>query len=292
MSKQLGEPKSGKLCGILTYEFLHRLREDGIWRHSFANVPSVAPNANATYPSESRARVHEFIQETFCPVRHGIAPMSNVASFLPELISQITVGETLSTRLAKYVLSPPRRSPWYSFQLELVDYSGLPGTRNAPSVKVVSQTPKRSIVIEAAIRARRGRTRAVQIRDIMFLLPESSSRPTTKQARFEGGREGIALSNDCVFQGEDSEPGLKLDFPRECGILQGRVSKLVSRKRQRELRKKDVDMTDVMDDLSKVVSRCSGMNTSAHAGFKFEPGTPWMRVNDAYIQNLERDWPN
>ncbi|KAJ7483806.1 hypothetical protein B0H11DRAFT_2231953 [Mycena galericulata] len=65
--------------------------------------------------------------------------MSNVASFLPELISQITVGENLSTRLAKYVLPPPRRSPSYSFQLELVDYSGLPGTRNAPSVKVVSR---------------------------------------------------------------------------------------------------------------------------------------------------------
>ncbi|KAJ7436291.1 hypothetical protein B0H11DRAFT_2256419 [Mycena galericulata] len=210
--------------------------------------------------------------------------MSNVASFLPELISQITVGETLSTRLAKYVLSPPRRSPWYSFQLELVDYSGLPGTRNAPSVKVVSQTPKRSIVIEAAIRARRGRTRAVQIRDIMFLLPESSSRPTTKQARFEGGREGIALSND-----------VSLISAKMLSMLEGTADASQNwyhENASANCAKKDVDMTDVMDDLSKVVSRCSGMNTSAHAGFKFEPGTPWMRVNDAYIQNLERDWPN
>ncbi|KAJ6521839.1 glycoside hydrolase superfamily [Mycena vulgaris] len=99
--------------------------------------------------------------------------------------------------------------------------------------------------------------------------------------------EGTLGGTQYVFQGE--ELGLKT-FPREWGIEE--YKDVASQnwyhesllKRQRESGKKDVDMTDVMDGLSKK-ARDHGRvpmqwNTSAHAGFT--AGTPWMHVKDDY----------
>ncbi|KAJ6522981.1 glycoside hydrolase superfamily [Mycena vulgaris] len=98
--------------------------------------------------------------------------------------------------------------------------------------------------------------------------------------------EGTLGWTQYVFQGE--ELGLK-NFPREWGIeeykdvpCQNWYHEILV-ERQREWGKKDVDMTDVMDGLSKKArdhGRVPMRNTSAHAGFT--TGTPWMRVNDDY----------
>ncbi|KAJ6530664.1 glycoside hydrolase family 13 protein, partial [Mycena capillaripes] len=209
----------------------------------------------------------------------------------------ITVGETPFTHsaaeLAKYVL-PANKELNMVFQFDLV---ALDSPRTARSTPFTHRPWKLSEFKEIVTRWQRFE-RDAGFWNAVYIENHDQARSISRwgndseewravSAKMLAMLEVTLGGTQYVFQGE--ELGLK-NFPREWGIEE--YKDVASRnwyheilaKRQRESGKKDVDMTDILDGLSKK-ARDHGRvpmqwNSFAHAGFT--TGTPWMRVNDDY----------
>ncbi|KAJ6548649.1 glycoside hydrolase family 13 protein [Mycena capillaripes] len=251
------------------------------------------PDAPVTFPEDeyqdgstlfaNGPRVHEFIQEMNRKVlsQHDL----------------ITVGETPFTysaaELAKYVL-PANKELNMVFHFELVDLDTPRTTQHTP---FIYRPWKVSEFKEIVTRWQRFE-RDAGFWNAVFIENHDRARSVSRwgndseewravSAKMLAMLEVTLGGTQYVFQGE--ELGLK-NFPREWGIeeykdvaSQNWYHEILA-KRQHESGKEDVDMTDVLDGLSRK-ARDHGRvpmqwNSSAHAGFT--TGTPWMRVNDDY----------
>ncbi|KAF7329459.1 Glycoside hydrolase family 13 protein [Mycena kentingensis (nom. inval.)] len=229
-------------------------------------------------------RVHEYIQELHREV---------FAKY-----DLLTVGEASFTldpvKLAEYVL-PENKELDMLFTFEQMALDEIP---DRPFVHRRWALPEMMNVFERW----QGLDRSRGFWNTVFMENHDSARSVSRwgsdsptwraqSAKMLAILQATLAGTQYIYQGQ--EIGMR-NFPKEWGISEYRDVATynwyneVLGKRCRELRRTDIDMTDVLDGLAKKARDHARIpmqwDATEHAGFTKGPGKPWMRVDDDYAE--------